>query len=113
MVLRTEILVPLAPKRGASVAHIRLLDRQGATILILSEADAAARAEEVVQLLESRSYDFELVAPVGFRLEETPLVQPNRANGRLGRIEPGLQTGLLTLTLLDTNGEPAAAAGLE
>jgi hypothetical protein len=55
-----ETAVSFRTKEGVEVGQLRLVDRQGASIRLLSRAESLERAEEQVQLLESRIYDFEL-----------------------------------------------------
>jgi predicted component of viral defense system (DUF524 family) len=108
-----ETEVAFRTKEGVELGQLRLVDRGGASIRLLTPSESVERAEEQVQLLESRVYDFELKSPAGLHLEETSVVQPNRTNRDLGRIEPGLNTGLLTLTLLNSAETPVALAALE
>lgn len=82
--------------------------------MVLDAHSAEERGEEPIQLLESRIYDFALAnTPTGAILDESRVVQANRVNPMLGRIEPGLATGLLTLQLVDEDRRPIAAANVE
>ncbi len=101
---QTKLLIsrPLGPQ----VATLRLVERTAGSLLVLSDDEAASRGEEPVQLVEGHSYEFELdVNPVtSYRLRESPAIQPSRISPYLGRVEPGLATGLLPIILESADG---------
>jgi hypothetical protein len=79
---------------------------------VLSPAEAIEFGEEQVQLIEGRGYDFELHAKHGgLRVQRNGLVKPNSIQPSIGRIETGIETGLLQITLGATPDGPMIARG--
>ncbi len=101
---------------GAQVGVLRIVSdsmNEGALVVVSAE-EAREWGEEVVQLLEGRSYQFEFDGP-RLRLDmDAPIVthfQVGRGDGvDRGALRPGLHTGRLQLRAVDALGEPATAA---
>lgn len=90
-------------KRGRTVGRVKLVDvRRSPSIHTIDELTAAERGEELTQITEGHSYEYELEeVPSGSALEATSIVQPSRLRERVGRLEPGMAAGLLALHLVD------------
>jgi hypothetical protein len=87
-------------------------DRKSDSIRILSAEEARQHGEESVQLLEGRTYDFELLNTRGeLRLQANGVVKPSSIRPTIGRIDTGVETGLLHLVLEDANTNAPVARG--
>src|ERR1700687_571606 len=112
----TSAVLPLLAPRSREVVRLRIVDAHGRqSIQTLEPAQASERGEEIVQLSEGRSYEYELLdVDAGLDLEKSAIVQPSNLRRGTGRLEPGVATGLLTLRVIDTkSGEDVASAGVE
>ncbi len=110
-----QIQLDVKSPGGWSLGSLNIVARTAGSLHYLSEEEASQRGEETVQLVEGYSYEFELDLkdPISHRLRETPAVQISRISSRVGRIEPGLATGLLPLVLENANGEEVARVQVE
>lgn len=103
--------------QGRVAAKIRIVQSDGRppTMRLLTAEEAMEFGEEQVQLLEGCSYDFELLAHRDlFYVQPSGLVKPNSIRPDLGRIETGIETGLLQITLGTTpGGQPLARCAVE
>ncbi len=107
-----EILCMDAQGRAAARIRIVQSDTKKPTIRLLTVAEALEFGEEQVQLLEGCGYDFELLAHGGHLcVQPSGLVKPNSIRPALGRIETGMETGLLQITLGATATGPSFARG--
>ncbi|MEP6872696.1 MAG: DUF2357 domain-containing protein, partial [Anaerolineaceae bacterium] len=98
----SQVEIPFAASDGSLLARLWLGDRTGASILVLSDEEASGAQEEKTQLLEGRIYDYELRgAPSGLAIRADEVVQPNLARPHVGRMETGLQTGMLAFALVE------------
>jgi len=116
----SEVVVPFYGKDGKATWEMRIAAPYSGgapvPIAVLDSVEARHWHEQPIQLLEGVSYDYEIQYSVpGVRLREgvvrrsplsTPLVER-------GRIEPGLHTGALTLTLESASGEKVGEALVE
>lgn len=108
-----ELEIPLLGVSGQELARLWVGDRGGDTIAVLTPAEAEEAQEAPIQLLEGRVYDYELRgAPAGVDLRADEIIQPNLARPRLGRIETGLQTGMLPIVLM-RDGEEVGRCTVE
>lgn len=112
--------LPFRTRDGRQIAILRIAAPssrgQRPTLLVLKDADARAWHEEVIQLLEGVSYDYELeTTSGGSRLRPGVAKRSGLSTDVLerGRIEPGAYTGVLTLVLEDTSGRSLATASVE
>jgi predicted component of viral defense system (DUF524 family) len=109
-----EAVVLCHDEQGRVAAKMRIVqgDTKSPSIQLLTAAEAREFGEEQVQLLEGRGYDFELLAP-NSRLCVQPngLVKTNSIRSGLGRIETGIETGVLQITLGATPTGPVMARG--
>jgi predicted component of viral defense system (DUF524 family) len=110
-----RVPISISSLHGDWLATLCIVERTPASLFKISEYEAASRGEECVQLLEGRSYEYELdVAPTyAVRLRETAAIQPSRLSDRLGRIEPGLSTGLLPIILESESGDEVGHTAVE
>ena len=112
-----EAEVACVDEQGGFVARIRIVqgDMKPPTIRILTLAEAREFGEEQVQLLEGCGYDFELLAHRGqLCVQPSGLVKPNSILPAVGRIETGIETGLLQVTLGTTaTGQVVARGAIE
>ena len=109
-----EADVSCVDEQGRSVAKIRIVqgDGKAPSIQLLTAAEALEVGEEQVQLIEGRNYDFELLsANTQLCVQPSGLVRTNAIHPRLGRIETGIETGLLQITLGSTPDGPVIARG--
>jgi hypothetical protein len=98
--------------RHAGVLHLVQADRKSEGIRILAPAEARQHGEEAIQLLEGRSYDFELLNARGqFRVQANRVVKPSSIRPTIGRIDTGVETGLLQLVLEDVQSNVPVARG--
>lgn len=104
-------------EHGRQRAKIRIVqnDSKSPSIRLLSLSEATEFGEEQVQILEGCGYDFELHANDGnLSVQPSGLVRPNAIRSTLGRIETGIETGLLQITLGSTvTGSVIARAAVE
>jgi hypothetical protein len=99
--------------RVAGVLHLVQADSQSESIRILAPEEARQSGEEGIQLLEGRNYDFELLHARGkLRVQANRVVKPSSIRPTIGRIETGLETGLLQVVLEDAQGNVPVARGL-
>lgn len=100
---------------GVLLATLFIVERTPSSLFRLTDEDARERGEEPVQLVEGRSYEYELAVEPSYalRLRESVAVQPSRLSQSLGRIEPGLATGLLPIVLESETGEEVGRAAVE
>jgi len=112
-----EVLLDFVNGQGRKCGVLRLVqaDTKSDSIRVLTAAEAKEYGEEVVQLLEGRVYDFEVFDTVGnLRIRLSRVAKPNSIKPNLGRIETGVETGLLSLILEDSGtGSPVAKAQVE
>jgi predicted component of viral defense system (DUF524 family) len=110
-----EAAISCVDEQGRPAAKIRIVqsDAKPPAIQLLTRAEALEFGEEPVQLLEGRGYDFELLAQSSNRLCVQPsgLVKTNSIRPAIGRIETGIETGLLQITLGLTPTGPVIARG--
>ncbi len=107
--------LPLTTPEGIELGSIRILARTPDSLFHLSDTEAIERGEEVIQLVEGRSYEFSLETETALpcQLRETQVVQPSHLASGIGRIEPGLATGLLPIILENEQLEEIARARVE
>ena len=112
-----EAIVPCLDQDGRQRGLLRVVESgtKARTIQILSNEEAKENGEEKVQLLEGYGYDYEFVDPrARLRVRSSGLVKPNAIRNELGRIETGVETGLLQVVLEDErSAEPVAQASFE
>ena len=112
-----EAEVACLDEQGRFAAKIRIVqsDAKPPTIRILTVAEAREFGEEQVQLLEGCGYDFELITHSGqLCVQPSGLVKPNSIRPALGRIETGIETGLLQVMLGATaDGQVVARGAIE
>ena len=109
-----EAEVSCVDEQGRLAAKIRIVqsDVKPPSIRLLTMAEATEFGEEQVQLLEGSGYDFELLAHGGYLcVQPSGLVKTNSIRTTLGRIETGIETGLLQITLGTTATGRAVARG--
>ncbi len=103
--------------RGFSVGILQLLALHGhSTICLLSPSEALENGEEAIQLLEGRSYEYQLQNAPGLMLQGSSAIVRSllsSSNSDSGRIEPGSQTGLLALVLVNAAGAKIASTAVE
>lgn len=112
--LTREALVPCRDVAGRLAGLVRLVqaDKKSDSIRILTSEEARQHGEEGIQLLENRSYDFELLNARGsLRVQASRVVKPSSIRPTIGRIDTGIETGLLQLVLEDTEGNAPVARG--
>lgn len=112
--LTREALVTCRDIEGklAGVLRIVQADRKGDSIKILVPEEARQHGEEGVQLLEGHIYDFELLnAPGNLRVQANRVVKPSSIRPTIGRIDTGIETGLLHLVLEDAQTKVPVARG--
>jgi predicted component of viral defense system (DUF524 family) len=78
-------------------------------LLELTDDESKANGEEVVQLLEGHSYDYELISDIDWKLDKIPkVVEPLKGSkNNRGRITPGNYVGRLELTAILENESKA------
>lgn len=115
--LTREALVPCRDLEGKAAGILRLVqaDRKSDSIRILGFEEARQHGEEAIQLLEGHSYDFELLNAHGkLRVQANRVVKPSSIRPTIGRIDTGVETGLLQLVLEDAqNNIPVARGAVE
>lgn len=114
--LTREAAIPCVDRYGRKLAFIKVVDSGiNPSILILSDEEANQSGEEAIQLLEGYRYDFELMENrENLQVQSSGLVKPNAIRNTLGRIETGVETGLLQIILEDKRTrEQIAIASLE
>lgn len=101
--------------RLAGILRLVQADRKNDSIRLLSAEEARQHGEESVQLLEGHSYDFELLNPPGkLRVQANGVVKPSSIRPTIGRIDTGVETGLLHVVLEDEQtGAPVARGAVE
>lgn len=112
--LTREALVPCRDFEGRLAGVLRLVqaDRKSDSIRILAAEEARRHGEEAIQLLEGCSYDFELLNPRGkLRIQANRVVKPSSIRPTIGRIDTGVETGLLQLVLEDAQSNDPVARG--
>lgn len=112
--LTREALVPCLNSDGRVLGVLRLVqaDKKTASIRILAPEEAREHGEESTQLLEGRSYDFELLNARGkLRVQANRVVKPSSIRPTIGRIDTGVETGLLQLVLEDDRSNTPVARG--
>ncbi len=113
-VLTREAMVRCLDFEGRLAGVLRLVqaDRKGESIRILTPNEAREHGEEAVQLLEGRSYDFELLNARGkLCIQATRVVKPSLIRPAIGRIDTGVETGMLQLVLEDLDTSIPMARG--
>jgi predicted component of viral defense system (DUF524 family) len=87
------------------------------SLIVLDEGEHEDVNEERVQLLEDRSYEYEIVNAIGeeIRLRESSVVSRSRISSSrdCGRIEVGGRVGVLQLTVEDESGRRVGTAAVE
>src|SRR5665213_2644168 len=112
--LTREAMVRCMDFEGRLAGVLRLVqaDRKNDSIRILSPEEARQHGEEGIQLLEGRSYDFELLNAHGkLRVQANRVVKPSSIRPTIGRIDTGVETGLLQLVLEDAQSSIPVARG--
>ncbi len=98
--------------RVAGVLHLVQADRKYDGIRILTAEEARQYGEESIQLLEAHSYDFELLnARANLGVQSSRVVKPSSIRPTIGRIDTGIETGMLQLVLEDVQSNIAVARG--
>lgn len=113
--LTREALVPCRDFEGKLAGDLRLVqaDKKSDSIRLLAPEEARQHGEEVIQLLEGHSYDFELLNPRGkLRVQANRVVKPSSIRPTIGRIDTGVETGLLQLVLEDAQTNVPVARGV-
>ncbi len=115
--LTREVLVPCLDFRGRVAGMLRLVqaDKKRASIRTVSEEESRRHGEEGIQLLENHGYDFELLnASDELRVRGDRVVKPSAIRPTMGRIDTGVETGLLHLVLEEVRtGEQVARGAVE
>ena len=115
--LRKEVRIDCLDDQGrvAGVIRVVQMNRDSASIRTLTRQEAKEHGEEEVQLLEGSIYDFELsTTRPNFRVQANGIVKPSSIRPEIGRIETGLETGLVFLVLEDSlSGTTVARASVE
>jgi predicted component of viral defense system (DUF524 family) len=115
--LRKEVRIDCLDDRGRVAGVIRLvqLKSDSATIRTLTRQEAKEHGEEEIQLLEGSIYDFELITErPNVRVQGSDIAKPSSIRPEIGRIETGLDTGLVFLVLEDSiSGGVVARASIE
>src|SRR5260370_8459001 len=109
-----EALVPCRDFEGRLAGVLRLVqaDRKSDSVRILAPEEARQHGEEGIQLLEGRSYDFELLnAREKLRVQANRVVKPSSIRPTIGRIDTGVETGLLQVVLEDAQSNVTVALG--
>jgi hypothetical protein len=109
-----EALVPCRDVEGRLAGVLRLVqaDTKGDSIRILAAEEARKHGEECIQLFEGRSYDFELLNANGkLRVQANKAIKPSSIRPTIGRIDTGVETGLLHLVLEDSQSSTPLAHG--
>lgn len=112
--LTNEARVPCLDFEGRVAGVLRLVqaDKKADSITILTPQEARQNGEEGIQLLEGRSYDFELLdARENLRIQASRVVKPSCIHPSTGRIDTGVETGLLHLILEDSRSNVTVARG--
>jgi hypothetical protein len=112
--LTREAMVRCLDFEGRLAGVLRLVqaDRKSDSIRILTPEEARQHGEEGIQLLEGRSYDFELLNTRGkLRVQANRVVKPSSIRPTIGRIDTGVETGLLQLVLEDAESHVPVARG--
>ncbi len=112
--LTREVLVPCLDSDGRLAGVLRLVqaDRKNDGIRILAREEARQYGEECIQLHENHSYDFELLNARGkLRVQANRVVKPSSIRPTIGRIDTGVETGLLHLVLEDAQSSVPVAQG--
>lgn len=112
--LTRETLVPCRDVQGRLAGILRLAqaDRKSDSIRILAPEEAREHGEEGIQLLEGHAYDFELLdANRNLRVQASRVVKPSSIRPTIGRIDTGVETGLLQLVLEDAQSSAPMAHG--
>ena len=97
-----EAAIEFLDKSGRVVGRLRIVqsDNGPPSLRLLTPAEARENGEERVQLIEGRIYDFELLhAAPNVRVRAGGIIKPNTIRPEIGRIETGLETGLIELTI--------------
>ncbi|MBF0556837.1 MAG: DUF2357 domain-containing protein, partial [Nitrospirae bacterium] len=112
-----EVSVCCLDEQARLCGILRLVqsDRKADSIRILSTQEAKQYGEEKIQLQEGCSYDFELQEVHGkLRVQANGVVKPSSLRPEIGRIETGVETGLLQVVLEDEKtGLPIARGSVE
>ena len=109
-----EAMVPCRDSEGRLAGMLRLVqaDRNNDSIRIISPEEVRQHGEESIQLLEGRSYDFELLNARGkLCVQANRVVKTSSIRPTIGRIDTGTETGFLQLFLEDTQTHEAVALG--
>lgn len=104
-------------ERGSVIGTLRIVqaDNGPPALRLLSPLEAREHGEERIQLIEGRIYDFELEnSRPGIRVSKGGICRPSSIRPEIGRIEPGLETGLCEVCLEDAaRGTIIARAAFE
>lgn len=114
----SEATVECFDETGRVAARLRIVQAdQGRHegLRHLRPQEARENGEECVQLFEGRAYDFELLgSTTGLRVRSSAIVKPNSLRPEIGRIEPGLETGLIEIEVQDSaNGRVVGQCSIE
>src|SRR5260370_33285125 len=102
---------------GNAVGEVLFIAKKG-FVSVLDELESRTFGEELLQFIESGTYEFELLnAPPSASLREIPnVLSHSRIPGKetkLGTFQPGLYTGRLPITLENASGQIIARAAVE
>lgn len=110
----SEAVLECLDDNGRTAGRLRIVqgDHGPESVRTISKADSKRSGEEGIQLLEGRVYDFVLEGPrSGVQVRESSVLKPNRISKSLGRIEPGLDTGVVVFHLEDSQTGKTVASG--
>lgn len=112
-----EAAVEFLDKSSRVVGLLRIVqsDNGSPSLRLLTPLEARENGEERVQLIEGRIYDFELLrAAPNLRVRAGVVVKPNTLRPEIGRIETGLETGLIELIVeISATGQVAGRGAIE
>ena len=118
--MHKEVIIPLLDQKGGVAANLRVVSTSRSesdrSISVLSETEARHWGEETIQLLEGRSYDYEITFPMAGMSLAGSVFQRGRLSSNLverGRLEIGEFTGCLPILLYDAEGKPSGKSAVE
>ncbi len=118
--MHPEVVIPLLGPKGRTIANLRVVSTSRSvsdqSISILNETEAKLWGEEPIQLLEGRSYDYEIEFPSEGMSLAGGVFQPGRLSSGLverGRLETGEFTGCLPIVLYDAHGQLSGKNAIE
>lgn len=115
-----DVSLDLKSEDGRTVGKLRIVapphDGQIPLLEILTPDEARQWHEQPIQLLEGTSYDYEMRSLLPHVRMRQGVIRKGRLSEDLverGRVEPGLNTGVLTFVLEDYFGKQKATASVE